>query len=74
MNEDESVVIHPKDPSAIVKLQDPTVIEQILENPLPVLAEVVTGYFMTGKRVLGRIRMSLGSSRIQGAGVPAICP
>jgi hypothetical protein len=45
---DESYIITPKDPSAIVRLQDPTVIEQILENPLPVLSEVVTGYFMTG--------------------------
>ncbi len=31
-----------------MKLQDPTVIAQILDDPLPVLAEVVTGYVMTG--------------------------
>jgi hypothetical protein len=49
MDMDEgSYVIKPKDPSAIVRLQDPTIIEQILENPFPVLAEVVTGYIETG--------------------------
>jgi len=32
--DNESYIIKPKDPSAIVRLQDPTVIEQILENPL----------------------------------------
>jgi hypothetical protein len=48
MSEDESFIISPKDPSAIVRLQDATVIEQILENPPAVFAEVVTGYLATG--------------------------
>ena len=43
MLEDESFIIQPRDPSAIVRLQDPQVIEQILEDPLRVLSEVVTG-------------------------------
>jgi hypothetical protein len=41
-------IIKPKDPAAIIRLQDPTIIEEILENPLPVLAEIVTGYIQTG--------------------------
>jgi hypothetical protein len=48
MNQDESCIIQPRDPSAIVRLQDPTVIEQILENPPAVFAELVTGYMATG--------------------------
>lgn len=45
---DGNYIIKPKDPSAIVRLQNPTVIEEILENPLPVLAEIATGYIQTG--------------------------
>ena len=49
MNQDESFIIQPKDgPSAIVRLQDPTVIEQILESPPAVFAELVTAYVATG--------------------------
>jgi hypothetical protein len=43
-----SCIIKPKDPSAIVRLQDPTVIEQLLENPPAVLAELLAGWFSVG--------------------------
>jgi hypothetical protein len=48
MNEAESFIMQPKDPSAIVRMQDPTVIEQILKNPPAVFAELVTAYMATG--------------------------
>ena len=41
-------IIMPKDPSAIVRLQDPTVIQQLLEQPLTVLAESLAGFFSVG--------------------------
>jgi hypothetical protein len=43
-----SYIIKPKDPSAIVRLQDPTVIQQLLEQPLTVIAESLAGYFSVG--------------------------
>jgi hypothetical protein len=45
---DESVILSPKDPLLIVKLQDPTTIEQLLENPPAVLAELLAGWFASG--------------------------
>jgi len=48
MTDGTSIVITPKDPASIIKLQDPTVIEQLLENPPVVLAEVLAGWFSTG--------------------------
>lgn len=46
--DDGTHIIKPKDPSAIFRLQDPTVIEQLLENPPAVLAEVLAGWFAVG--------------------------
>jgi hypothetical protein len=46
--DDESYIIKPKDPSAIIRLQDPAVIEQLLENPPAVLAELLAGWFSVG--------------------------
>jgi hypothetical protein len=48
MSDERSYIIKPTDPSAIVKLQDPTVIEQLLEQPLTVVAEVTTGLIVSG--------------------------
>jgi hypothetical protein len=45
---DETHILKPKDSSAIVRLQDPTVIEQLLENPPAVLAELLAGWFALG--------------------------
>ncbi len=46
--DDQTYIVKPKDPSAIVRLQDPTVIEQLLENPPAVLAELLAGWFSVG--------------------------
>src|ERR1039458_2484323 len=48
MSEEEIFIIHPKDPSAIIRLQDPTIIEQLLEQPMTVIAEVLAGFFSSG--------------------------
>ena len=52
MSESESIVVAPKDPASIVKLQDPSVIEQLLENPPAVLAELLAGWFSSGNGFL----------------------
>lgn len=61
-----SYIIKPKDPSAIVRLQDPTVIEEILENPLPVLAEIVTGYIETGNGFWAGFGARLAQAALKG--------
>jgi len=48
MTDGESYIIKPKDPAAIVKLQDPTEVQHLLENPFEVIAQVVSGYFASG--------------------------
>jgi hypothetical protein len=48
MANDGSFIIKPKDPASILRLQDPTVIEQLLENPPAVLAELLAGWFASG--------------------------
>jgi hypothetical protein len=48
MAQDETLILSPKDPSLIVKLQDPTTIEQLLENPPAALAEMLAGWFASG--------------------------
>src|SRR5262249_5832481 len=66
-NMDEgSYIIKPKDPSAIVRLQDPTVIEDILESPLPILAEIVTGYFETGNGFWAGFGARLAQAALKG--------
>jgi hypothetical protein len=46
--DDGSYTIKPKDPSAIVRLQDASVIDQLLENPPAVLADLLAGWFFVG--------------------------
>ena len=64
--DEESYIIKPKDPSAIVRLQDPTVIQEILENPLPVLAELVTGYIQTGNGFWAGFGARLAQAALKG--------
>jgi|SRR5229473_269994 len=64
--DDGRYIIKPKDPSAIVRLQDPTVIEEILENPLPVLAEIVTGYIETGNGFWAGFGARLAQAALKG--------
>jgi hypothetical protein len=64
--DDGSYIIKPKDPSAIVRLQDPTVIEQILESPLPVLAEIITGYIQTGNGFWAGFGARLAQAALKG--------
>lgn len=51
MAEDDTYVLKPKDPDAIVKLQDPTTMEQFLEQPFSLIAEVLTGWLASGPNV-----------------------
>jgi hypothetical protein len=48
MTDNESFILKPKDSALIVKLQDPTELQRLLENPLEAIAEVVSGYFASG--------------------------
>jgi hypothetical protein len=66
MTDDGTYILKPKDASAIVRLQDPTVIEQILENPLPILAEIVTGYIQTGNGFWGGFGARLAQAALKG--------
>ena len=61
-----SYIIKPKDPLAIVRLQDPTVIEEILESPLPILAEIVTGYIETGNGFWAGFGARLAQAALKG--------
>jgi hypothetical protein len=61
-----SYLIKPRDPSAIVRLQDPTVIEQLLENPPSVLAEIVTGYIETGNGFWAGFGARLAQAALKG--------
>ena len=64
--DDGGYIIKPKDPLAIVRLQDPTVIEEILENPLPILAEIVTGYIETGNGFWAGFGARLAQAALKG--------
>jgi len=64
--DDGSYIIKPKDPLAIVRLQDPTIIEEILENPLPILAEIVTGYIQTGNGFWAGFGARLAQAALKG--------
>ena len=48
MTDDGSYILKPKDTALIVKLQDPTELQRLLDNPLEAIAEVVSGYFASG--------------------------
>jgi hypothetical protein len=64
--DDESYIIKPKDPSAIVRLQDPTVIEQLLENPPAVLAELLAGWFSVGNGFMAAAGCRIAQAAFKG--------
>jgi hypothetical protein len=66
MVDGETYVITPKDPSSIVKLQDPTVIEQLLENPPAVLAELLAGWFAMGNGFLAAAGCRVAQAAFKG--------
>jgi hypothetical protein len=68
MSENETFIIHPKDPSAIVRLQDPTVIEQLLEQPMTVIAEVLAGFFSSGNGYWAAAGCKLAQAAFKGKG------
>lgn len=59
-------IIMPKDPSAIVRLQDPTVIQQLLEQPLTVLAESLAGFFSVGNGFWASAGTRLAQAALKG--------
>lgn len=61
-----SYIIKPKDPSAIVRLQDPTVIQQLLEQPLTVIAESLAGYFSVGNGFWAAAGTRLAQAALKG--------
>lgn len=63
---DDSYIIEPKDPSAIVKLQDRTIIQQMLEQPFAVLAESLAGYFAVGNGFFASAGVRLAQSAFKG--------
>jgi DNA-binding transcriptional regulator of glucitol operon len=63
---DETRILKPKDPSTIVKLQDPTVIEQLLENPPAVLAELLAGWFSVGNGFMAAAGCRIAQAAFKG--------
>jgi hypothetical protein len=63
MTDGESYILKPKDAALIVKLQDPTEIQRLLQKPLEAVAEVVSGYFASGNGYLAHA----GFRIVQGA-------
>jgi hypothetical protein len=61
-----SYIIKPKDPSAIVRLQDPTVIQLLLEQPLTVIAESLAGYFSVGNGFWAAAGTRLAQAALKG--------
>ncbi len=66
MSDEESYIIKPNDPSAIVRLQDPTVIEQLLEQPLAVIAEVTTGLIANGNGYWAGVGCRIAQAALKG--------
>jgi hypothetical protein len=64
--DDETYIIKPKDPSAIVRLQDPTVVEQLLENPPAVLAELLAGWFSVGNGFMAAAGCRIAQAAFKG--------
>jgi hypothetical protein len=64
--DNESYIIKPKDPSAIVRLQDPSVIEQLLENPPAVLAELLAGWFSVGNGFMAAAGCRIAEAAFKG--------
>jgi hypothetical protein len=65
--DDSTYILKPKDPSAIVRLQDPTVIQQILEQPVTVLAESLAGYFSVGNGFWAAAGTRLAQAALKGS-------
>jgi hypothetical protein len=72
MVDDETYIISPKDPASIVKLQDPVVIEQLLENPPAILAEILAGWFSTGNGFLAPAGCRIAQAAFKGGGVQTV--
>jgi hypothetical protein len=62
----ESYIIKPKDPSAIIRLQDSAVIEQLLENPPAVLAELLAGWFSVGNGFMAAAGCRIAQAAFKG--------
>jgi hypothetical protein len=60
-----SYIIKPKDPSAIVRLQDPPSFNKLLEQPLAVIAESFAGCFSVGKRLLAAAGTRLAQAALK---------
>ena len=52
MNDRETYIVKPKDVSEIVRTADPTALEQLMESPLPVIVEAITGFLVSGPKHL----------------------
>jgi hypothetical protein len=66
LSDEESYIIKPSDPSAIFKLQDPTTIEQLLEQPFSVIAEVTAGLIASGKNFYAVAGCRLAQAALKG--------
>jgi hypothetical protein len=66
MADGETLILKPKDPASIIRLQDPAVIEQLLENPPAVLAELLAGWFATGNGFLATAGCRVAQSAFKG--------
>jgi hypothetical protein len=66
MTDSASIVISPKDPASIAALQDPAVIEQLLENPPAVLAELLAGWFSTGNGFMAAAGCRIAQAAFKG--------
>src|ERR1700680_2856493 len=60
---DESYILKPTDAAAIVKLQDPGVIQRLLDNPTEVMAGAIYEYIKRGNGFLACV----GGRLVQGA-------
>ena len=49
--DNETYIVKQKDTDAIVRLQDPTAMQEFLEQPLTIIAEVLTGWLASGPTV-----------------------
>src|ERR1035438_4521766 len=63
---DEGYILKPTDPSAIVRLQDPTVIQQLLERSLAVIAESLAAYFSVGNGFWAAAGTRLAQAALKG--------
>jgi len=66
VTDDTTYIISPSDPASIVRLQDPTVIEQLLENPPAVLSELLAGWFATGNGFLAATGCRVAQAAFKG--------